>query len=164
MSYRINKYEPDRFEEVQKGISTNFVDFKFSNNLLKIEWIQSDKVGIGSDMVLNLIDHLNAVPDKIYGRLSTTQAHLESGWRHSIPFYCKLGLKIQKEFNLSDYEFILYDDMLRQNIVFTATNGEIISNEFIGEYTQKHTEGVNYDGFFVISLFDQCQSFDNSES
>ena len=43
--------------------------------------------------------------------------------------------------------------MLRQNIVFTATNGEAISNEFIGEYTQKHTEGVNYDGSFEIAFY-----------
>lgn len=153
MSYRINKYEPDRFEEVQKGISTNFVDFKFSNNLLKIEWIQSDKVGIGSDMILNLIDHLNAVPDKIYGRLSTTQAHKKDGWCRSIPFYCKLGLKIQDKYNLSGYKFILYDYMPPQNIVFTATNGEVISNEFIGKYTQKHTEDVNYDGSFEIAFY-----------
>lgn len=157
MSYRINKYEPDKFERIDKGLSNDYVEFKFENNILRIEWIQSqvDNSGVGTALILNLIDYLGVVPNKIYWRLSTTQAHLESGWRHSIPFYCKLGLKIQNIYNLSGYEFILYDDMLRQNIVFTAANGEIISDEFVGEYITRHTESVNYDGLFDIVFRDR---------
>lgn len=157
MTYRINPNEPDKFEKVGAGKSNDYIEFKFDNNILRIEWIQSqiDNSGVGTALVLNLIDYLGVVPDKIYGRLSTTQAHLESGWRHSIPFYCKLGLKIQNIYNLSGYEFVLYDDMLRQNIVFTAANGEIISDELVGEYIRRHTEGVNYDGLFDIVFRDR---------
>lgn len=162
MSYRINKYEPDRFERIDKGLSNDYVEFKFDNSILKIKWIQSD--GYGSEMMLSLIDYLGAIPAEIRGCLSTAQAHQDKGWRRSIHFYCKLGLKIQEKYNLSSYTFTLYDDVPPQNIVFTATNGEDISDDIIKQYINKHTEGVNYDGFFVISLFDQCQSFDNSES